>query len=489
MLIVHNHSKVIMKLTKWAVSSGLKIADLNISCHLHPFPSANLKLRSRSLCGTKSEWLAKEHSKEFSSRASYENGDHQPRKNIVGTCAKESETRASPALSGIRILDMTRVLAGPYCTMLLADLGAEVIKVERPGYGDDTRTWGPPFIGSESCYFMCVNRNKKSVTVDMKKPEGIELIKKMAAVSDVLVENYIPGKLSKQGLGYPELSKLFPRLIYCSITGYGQTGSYASRAGYDVIVSGTGGLMHITGPAGGEPCKVGVAITDLSTGLYAVSAILASLLARQTTGHGQHIDCNLLSTNVASLVNIASNYLNAGLEAQRYGTAHPSIVPYQAFETADGYFLVGAGNDTQFALLVKLLGHPELSENPRFLTNKDRVVNREELLKLLRSVFKQKPVHHWLGTFEESGIPHGPINNMEQVFSDPQVQHNGLIQRIPHPTLGEVKVVGPAVRYSATSTVPLTAPPLLGQHTDEVLTQLLGYSRSQVASLKQAKVV
>ncbi|KAK3724290.1 hypothetical protein RRG08_043288 [Elysia crispata] len=394
-----------------------------------------------------------------------------------------------PPLKDVRVLDMTRVLAGPYCTMLLADLGAEVIKIERPGCGDDTRSWGPPFIGTESCYFMCVNRSKKSVTLDIKKPEGIKLVKELAAVSDVLVENYIPGKLSQLGLGYPELSKLFPHLIYCSISGYGQTGNYASRAGYDVIVSGTGGLMHITGPAGGEPCKVGVAITDMSTGLYAVSAILASLLARQRTGRGQHIDCNLLSTNVASLANIASNYINAGQEAQRFGTAHPSIVPYQAFKTSDGYFLVGAGNDSQFAVLTKSIGHPELSQNEKYLTNKDRVQHREELLAFLSSVFKQKPLAYWLSTFEESGIPHGPINNMEQVFSDPQVLHNGLLQTIPHPTLGEVKVVGPAVRYSGTPTVPPMSPPLLGQHTDQVLTQLLGYSQSQVSDLRQAKVI
>ncbi|GFS12917.1 succinate--hydroxymethylglutarate CoA-transferase-like [Elysia marginata] len=312
---------------------------------------------------------------------------------------------------------------------------------------------------------------------------------KLAAVSDVLVENYIPGKLSKLGLGYPELSELFPGLIYCSISGYGQTGNYASRAGYDVIISGTGGLMHITGPADGEPCKVGVAITDMSTGLYAVSSILASLLARHRTGKGQHIDCNLLSTNVASLANIASNYINAGQEAQRYGTAHPSIVPYQAFQTSDGYFLVGAGNDSQFAVFAKLIGYPELSDKEKFLTNKDRVQHRGELLSFLSSVFKEKPLSHWLASFEKSGIPHGPINNMEQVFSDPQVLHNGLLQTIPHPTLGEVKVVGPAVRYSGTPTVSPEAPPLLGQHTDQVLSQLLGYSPAQVAHLRDSKVI
>ncbi|CAG5119385.1 unnamed protein product [Candidula unifasciata] len=392
-------------------------------------------------------------------------------------------------LKGIRVLDLSRILAGPYCTMILGDMGAEVIKVEKPGTGDDTRTWGPPFMGSESCYYLCVNRNKKSITVDMKKPEGVQLIKKLAAVSDVLVENYIPGALSKMGLGYPEMHAEFPHLIYCSITGYGQTGKYATRAGYDVIVSGIGGLMYITGPADGEPCKVGVAITDLSTGLYAVGSILASVLSRQKTGRGQHIDCNLLSTNVASLVNVASNYLNAGQEGKRYGTAHPSIVPYQAFEASDGYFVVGAGNDPQFKVMTKLIGHPELATNELYLTNKTRVKNRVQLLGLLKDVFKEKSVSHWLDVFEDSGIPYGPINNTGQVFSDPQVQHNGMIQEMLHPSIGKIRVAGPAVRFSETKTVDPTPPPLLGQHTDEVLEGLLGYSNEALSTLRNQKVI
>ncbi|XP_059157720.1 succinate--hydroxymethylglutarate CoA-transferase-like isoform X2 [Physella acuta] len=373
--------------------------------------------------------------------------------------------------------------------MILGDLGADVIKVERTGEGDDTRSWGPPFVGTESCYYLCVNRNKKSVTVDFKKPEGVKIIKELAAVSDVLVENYIPGKLSQMGLGYPELSAEFPHLIYCSITGYGQTGAYSSRAGYDVIVSGVGGLMHITGPADGEPCKTGVALTDLSTGLYAVSAILASIIARQHTGRGQHIDCNLLSTSVASLVNVASNYLNAGLEGERFGTAHPSIVPYQAFQTSSGYLLLGAGNDSQFQTLAQLIGHPELANDDRYKTNKARVKNRLDLLRFLEKVFQKKSLSDWLNILDGSGLPYGPINNMEQTFSDPQVLNNGMIQKLDHPTLGEIRVPGPAVRYSVTKLVEPIAPPMLGQHTDQVLKDVLGYSKESLLKLRQQKVI
>ncbi|BFZ01364.1 hypothetical protein BsWGS_04403 [Bradybaena similaris] len=407
----------------------------------------------------------------------------------VRTIHDHGEAISEAPLKGIRVLDLSRILAGPYCTMILGDMGAEIIKVEKPGTGDDTRTWGPPFMGSESCYYLCVNRNKKSITVNMKKPEGVKLIKELAAVSDVLVENYIPGVLSKMGLGYPDMHAEFPHLIYCSITGYGQTGKYATRAGYDVIASGIGGLMHITGPADGEPCKVGVAITDLSTGLYAVGSIVASILSRQKSGRGQHIDCNLLSTNVVSLVNVASNYLNAGQEGKRYGTAHASIVPYQAFEASDGYFVVGAGNDTQFKVLTELIGHPELATDELYLTNKARVKNRVQLLTLLKNVFKQKSVSHWLDVFEDSGIPYGPINTTGQVFSDPQVQHNGMIQEMLHPTIGKIRVAGPAVRYSETKTVDPTPPPLLGQHTDEVLKGLLGYSSKSLLTLRNQKVI
>lgn len=392
-------------------------------------------------------------------------------------------------LCGIRVLDLSRVLAGPYCTMILGDMGADVIKVERPGLGDDTRSWGPPFCSSESAYYLSVNRNKKSITLDLKHPKGVEIVQKLALVSDVLVENYLPGKLASMNLGFEQLSSINPRLVYCSITGYGQKGPYSQRAGYDVIVSGVGGLMHITGPQDGEPCKVGVAMTDLATGLYAHGAIMAALLDRQRTGLGQHIDCSLFSTQVASLVNIASNYLNAGLEATRHGTAHPSIVPYQAFRTKDGYILVGAGNDGQFKILCKCLSQPQLLTDHRYATNKVRVANRENLLKTLYEIFCQKTTSEWLAQLEGSGIPYGPINNMQAVFSDPQVIDQGLIQEIPHPTIGTVRLPGPAVKFSRTGTVSPTAPPTLGQHTDHILQELLGMDKTDVTALRQKMVL
>lgn len=392
-------------------------------------------------------------------------------------------------LQGVRVLDLSRVLAGPYCTMILGDLGAEIIKVERPVVGDDTRSWGPPFCNSESAYFLSVNRNKKSITVNIKHPEGANIVRQLARVSDVLVENYLPGRLAVMGLGYEQLAAESPGLVYCSITGYGQMGPHASRAGYDVIVSGVGGLMHITGPKDGEPCKVGVAMTDLSTGLYAHGAIMAALLHRQRTGEGQHIDCSLLATQVASLVNIASNYLNAGQEAVRHGTSHPSIVPYQAFKTQDGFLLVGAGNDGQFKILCERLSIPDTAADVRYKTNKMRVANRETLLNMLSKIFAEQTTAGWLTQLEGSGIPYGPINNMQAVFSDPQVNHLQLIQEVPHPTVGTVRLPGPAVKYSGSPTVPPSPPPTLGQHTQEVLQGLLGLDTQTVESLRHKCVI
>ncbi|KAL4222260.1 hypothetical protein ACF0H5_018297 [Mactra antiquata] len=416
----------------------------------------------------------------------------------VFMCLKASIRRCSThqpdpnkgPLDGIRVLDLSRVLAGPYCSMILGDLGADVIKIENPGGGDDTRSWGPPFCGeSESAYFLSVNRNKRSVCVNIKDKSGQDIVREIAKKCDVLLENYIPGKLSKYNLGYQDISKIAPRLVYCSVTGYGQTGPDAHRAGYDIIVAATGGLTHITGPEDGEPCKVGVAMTDLSTGLYAYGSIMAALLYREKTGRGQHIDCNLLSTQVASLVNIASNYLNAGQEAKRWGTSHASIVPYQAFETSDGYIMAGAGNDKQFQIICECMGLKDVACNPDFSTNRQRVTNRKTLLSVLQNRFKDDTTEYWLEALEGSGIPYGPINNMKQVFADPQVLHNDLIQTMDHPTVGTVKVVGPAVRFSESSTVLNHTPPTLGEHTKPVLRELLNMSDCEINVLMKNGII
>ncbi|XP_076827291.1 succinyl-CoA:glutarate CoA-transferase isoform X8 [Brachyhypopomus gauderio] len=323
-------------------------------------------------------------------------------------------------LDGVRVLDLTRVLAGPFATMILGDLGAEVTKVERPGSGDDTRTWGPPFVGEESAYFLSVNRNKKSIAVNLKDPKGAKLVTELARVSDVLVENYLPGKLDQMGLGYTQLSEVAPQLIYCSISGYGQTGPQSHKPGYDSIASAVSGMMHITGSEDGDPVRPGVAMTDLATGLYAQGAVMAGLLWRQKTGRGLHIDCNLLSSQVACLTHIAANYLNAGQEARRWGTAHESIVPYQGFRTKDGYLVVAAGNDLQFIKVCKVLSLNELAEDPKYKTNTLRVQHRRDLLDLLAARFSEEPTAEWLRRFEGTGVPCGPINTIQQVFSDPQ---------------------------------------------------------------------
>ncbi|KAM5204358.1 succinyl-CoA:glutarate CoA-transferase isoform 3-T4 [Hipposideros larvatus] len=319
------------------------------------------------------------------------------------TVRPQSDTDNVKPLEGVKILDLTRVLAGPFATMNLGDLGAEVIKVERPGAGDDTRTWGPPFVGTESTYFLSVNRNKK-----------------LAAVCDVFVENYVPGKLSALGLGYTDIDRIAPHVVYCSITGYGQTGPLSQRAGYDAVASAVSGLMHITGPEDGDPVRPGVAMTDLATGLYAYGAIMAGLIQRYKTGKGLFIDCNLLSSQVACLTQVAANYLIAQKEAERWGTAHGSIVPYQAFKTKDGYLVVGAGNNQQFATVCKILNLPELIDDSKYKTNHLRVQNRKELIKILSARFEVAMTREWLHHFEGSGVPYGPINNMKNVFAEPQ---------------------------------------------------------------------
>uniref|UniRef100_A0A8C6JGW6 Succinyl-CoA:glutarate CoA-transferase n=1 Tax=Melopsittacus undulatus TaxID=13146 RepID=A0A8C6JGW6_MELUD len=360
-------------------------------------------------------------------------------------------------LDGVKILDLTRVLAGPFATMNLGDLGAEVIKVERPGAGDDTRAWGPPFIGAESVYFLSVNRNKKSIAINMKDSKGAKLIRELAAVSDVFVENYIPGKLAEIGLGYEDIKKIAPHIVYCSITGYGQTGPMVQRGGYDSIAAAVSGLMHITGHEDGEPVRAGVAMTDLATGLYTYGAIMAGLLQRYKTGKGLHIDCNLLSS--------------------------------QAFKTKDGYVVVGAGNDQQFVTVCKILDLPEVSKDSRYKTNTLRVKNRKELIDILSTRFSEKATIEWLQLFEGSGVPYGPINNIQQVFLDPQVLHNELVMEMNHPTAGRIAVPGPGVRYSDFAMSHPKPPPLVGQHTVEILKGILGYEDDAIEELLRTGAV
>lgn len=376
------------------------------------------------------------------------------------------------ALSGIRVVDFTRVVAGPYCTMLLGDLGAEVIKVELPT-GDDTRNWGPPFVEGESAYFLAINRNKKSVCLDLHTEEGLVVARKLIQSADVVIENFRPGVMEKLGLNYEELCLRHPRLIYCSISGYGRTGPYKDRAGYDVIVSAMGGLMGITGTPGGPPVKTGVALTDLATGLYAFSGILAALYHRERTGQGQRLDVSLLSAQLATLINAASNYLIGGMIAEPQGSAHNSIVPYQAFNASDGYIIIGAANDKLFANLSQALGHPEWASDPRFCTNAGRVQNRDILIPYIEAVIQTDTVAAWEQCLAIAGVAVAPVNRMDQVFRDPQVMHSQQVATITHPTAGEIQVIGPAVTYGLTPAEVMTPPPRLGEHTEEIIKNLM----------------
>lgn len=396
------------------------------------------------------------------------------------------DVNSSYPLHGIKILDLTRIIAGPYCTMILSDLGAEVIKVERPFFGDESRKWGPPFLtnSKDSVYFLATNRNKKSVCIDMKK--GVDLIYELAKKCDVLVENYVPGKLNEMKLGYEDLKKIAPGLIYCSVTGHGSVGPYSQRPGYDVIASSIGGMLHITGSKDGPPAKVGVAMCDIATGLYAHGAILAALLQRQKTGRGQKIDANLFSTQVSCLINVASNYLNAGKEAKRWGTEHSSIVPYQSFQTSTGYLTVGAGSDEQFKSLCK---HLNIPEDARFETNEKRVENREILIEMLSDIFIKKSSSDWMELFKNVPFPVGPVNSMKEVFSDEHIKEIDLVKTLEHPTDGKVRVVGPPVVYSEAKNTARTAPPLLGQHTDEVLKTWLGLNSETISDLRRNKII
>jgi formyl-CoA transferase len=392
-------------------------------------------------------------------------------------------------LSGYRVLDLSRILAGPYCTMILGDQGAEVIKVERPGAGDDTRSWGPPFAGGESAYYLCCNRNKRSITVDLKNPRGAELVRELAKVSDVLVENFTPGLMKRFGLDYETLREHNPRLVYCSITAYGGDGPYRDRPGYDMVLSAVGGLMGITGERDGEPCKVGVAITDVLTGVYASGAITAALLWRERSGRGQHIDCSLLDVQVSALANIGSNYLVAGREASRWGTAHESIIPYQVFRTKDRPIAIAVANDKLWRNFCKLIGKENWIADPRFESNPKRVESRAVLLPLIDEVMAGKTCDQWMKLFVDGAIPCGPVNDMQHLFSDPQVLHRGMVAQTPHPTIGTLRLAGIPIKYSDTPGAIRLPPPLLGEHTDEILADVLGYEPQQVAALKQQEAI
>jgi formyl-CoA transferase len=388
------------------------------------------------------------------------------------------------ALSGFRVLDLSRILAGPYCTMILGDQGAEVIKVERPGTGDDTRTWGPPFSGGESAYYLCCNRNKKSIAVDLKNPRGAELVGELAEASDVLVENFTPGLMKQFGLDYETLRKLNPRLVYCSITAYGQDGPYRDRPGYDMVLSAVGGLMWITGERSGNPCKVGVAITDVLTGVYASGAITAALLRRERSGRGQYLDCSLLDAQVSGLANIASNYLVAGQEATRWGTAHESIVPYQVFHAKDRPIAIAVANQKLWYNFCEVIGKREWTKDARFESNPKRVENREVLLPLIDEVMSRKTCDEWMELLVEAAVPCGPVNNMEHLFADPQVRHRDMIAEVPHPTIGTLRLAGIPIKYSETPGAVRLPPPLLGEHTGEVLAGVLGYSPDRIQALR-----
>jgi crotonobetainyl-CoA:carnitine CoA-transferase CaiB-like acyl-CoA transferase len=402
------------------------------------------------------------------------------------------------ALSGIRVLDLSRVLAGPSCTQLLADLGADVIKVERPGIGDETRTWGPPFVKdsdgeetTESGYYLSANRNKRSVTINIAKPEGAALVRKMLTTCDVMIENFKVGGLAKYGLAYDDLKDEFPSLVYCSITGFGQTGPYADRPGYDMMAQGMGGLISMTGEPGRPPVKVPVAINDVMTGMYAGVALLAALRHRDATGIGQHIDLGLLDVQVAWLYNQGLNYLTGGEVPQRLGTAHPNTVPYQAFETADGFVIVAANNDEQFKRFCEFAGCTELLEDPRFVTNPDRIRNRDHVTQTVAAIIKAHPSRHWIEGLERAKVSCSPINTLDQVFDDPGVLARDMKISMPHPLAGteRVDLIGNPIKLSQTPVAYRRPPPTLGQHTDEVLQEILGLDEDERNRLKAAGLI
>lgn len=409
------------------------------------------------------------------------------------------------SLDGIRVLDLSRVLAGPWCTQNLADLGADVIKIERPGAGDDTRAWGPPFLpdaaggdSRESAYYLGANRNKRSVTCDIAKPEGQQLIRELAAHCDVFIENFKVGDMARYGLDYASLSAINPRLVYCSLTGFGQNGPYAPRAGYDYIIQGIGGLMSVTGERddlGGGPQKVGVAVADLFTGMYATVGILAALRHAERTGEGQHLDMALLDAQVAMLANLGANYLVSGKVPRRMGNAHQNIVPYQVFEVApraDGsrdYLILAVGNDSQYAKFCEVAGRPDLAADPRYVKNADRVRHRAELVPVLEQVMATRSKADWLAALEAAKVPCGPINSLDEVFADPQVNARGMVSHWQHPLRADLRLVSSPIKLEKTPVRTDRPPPQLGQHTDEVLAEVLGCDADRLAALRRQQVI
>ncbi len=396
---------------------------------------------------------------------------------------------SSGALDGIRVLDLTRALAGPYCTMFLGDFGAEVIKVEQPQVGDDSRGWGPPFVAKESAYFLSINRNKKSITIDMKTAEGIELVRRLAATADVLIENFRPGIMDRFGLGDAELRALNSRLIYASLSGFGADGPMKDWPGYDLVIQAYGGFMSITGARDGEPTKVAVAIIDIVAGLMVGKAIVTALFARERSGVGQKIDTSLLEAEVACLIPYGSDYLATGKVPGRWGNAHPNIVPYQAFNTLDGYMVVGAASEGNWQRLCQAVEKPELANDPRFSSNAQRVAHREELIAILQELFRQRGTADWIKLLGDAGLPCAPVNTIDKVFADSQVLRRKMLLEVEHPTAGTVRMAGMPIKFSGTPASLRLPPPLLGQHSEEILRSWLGMPEERIRDLKRKKII
>ena len=402
------------------------------------------------------------------------------------------------SLDGLRIFDMTRILAGPTCTQVLGDLGADVIKIEKPGTGDDTRRWGPPYLRdkagndtSEAAYFLAANRNKRSLTLDVAKPQGQELARRLIAKCDVLVENFKTGNLTRYGLGYEDLREEFPGLVYCSVTGFGQTGPYAPRPGYDFLAQAMGGIMSLTGEPDGGPAKVGIGIADMMCGMYSTVSILAALRHRDATGRGQHIDMALLDTQVAWLNYEAENFLVSGKRPTRVGNAHPNIVPYDACPASDGHVIVAAGNDRQFRSFCEFAGVPELADDPEFESNDKRIRNRDTLMPRIKEITAKKPMQYWIDGLIEAGVPCCPVNTVDRVFADPQVKARNMRIELDHPAAEDLKVplIASPIKMSATPPSHRRPPPMLGQHTDEVLRELLALGDGEISELRNAEVI